>query len=110
MKENRDNLYLERILASIDIAEHHLIGFEFDNFAQDQKTYDAVLMQIINIGEMVNRLSEDFREKHHNLPWYEAVGMRNQIAHGYFEIKREVVWNTAKKDLPALKKQIEKVL
>jgi uncharacterized protein with HEPN domain len=35
--------------------------------------------------------------------------MRNQIAHGYFEIKKDVVWDTAKKDLPELKKQIEKI-
>lgn len=110
MREDRDRIHLERILESIDRAEVHILGFEFDSFEREKKTYDAVLMQLINIGEMVNRLSEDFLEKHNELPWHQIIGMRNQIAHGYFDIDPKEVWDTAKKDLPVLKKQIEKIL
>lgn len=110
MRANRDRIFLERIVESIERAEHHLVDFDFDKFAGDQKTFDAVLMQIMNIGEMVNRLSVDFREEHHDLPWHAAIGMRNQIAHGYFEIRKEVVWKTAQEDLPVLKAKVQKIL
>lgn len=110
MKENRDKIHLERILESIDRVEVHLLGFKFDYFETNKKTYDAVLMQLVNIGEMVNRLSEDFLEKYNDLPYHQIVGMRNQIAHGYFEIDPQEVWKTATKDLPVLKKQIGKIL
>ena len=110
MKENRDKFHLEMILESIDRTEWHLLGFEFKYFETEKKTYDAVLMQLVNIGEMVNRLSDDFREKYNRLPWHDIIGMRNQIAHGYFKIDPEEVWKTAKKDLPELKKEIEKIL
>ena len=110
MKENKDKIHLERIVEAIDRAENHLLGFKFDYFERDKKTYDAVLMQLVNIGEMVNRLSDSFRKKHGDFPWHEVVGMRNQIAHGYFEIDAKEVWNTAQKDLPKLKKQIQKLI
>lgn len=110
MNENRDKISLERIFESIKIIEFHLAGFEYNNFETDQKTYDAVLMQTVNIGEMINGLSDGFKEKYHALPWHEAVGMRNQIAHGYFEINKKIVWKTAKDDLPELKKQINDIL
>lgn len=110
MKKKEDKIYLERIIEAIDQAEEHLLGFNFRMFEYEKKTYDAVLMQLVNIGEMVNRLSEDFREGHSNFPWQEAVGMRNQIAHGYFDIDVKEVWKTATKDLPILKEQIKKLL
>lgn len=110
MKYNEDKIHLERIVEAIDRAEYHLAGLKFDDFKGDKTRYDAVLMQMVNIGEMVNRLSESFREEHSDFPWHEATGMRNQIAHGYFEIESKEIWDTAKKDLPKLKKQIIKLL
>ena len=110
MKEKEDKIHLERIIEAVDRVEYHLLGFKFDMFERNKTRYDAVLMQLVNIGELVNRLSENFREEHADFPWHEAVGMRNQIAHGYFEIDAKEVWKTAKKDLPKLKKQIKKLL
>lgn len=111
MENSKDRIHLERIIESIERINGHLLGFEFTYFEKDNKTYDAVLMQLVNIGEMVNRLSNGFSEKYYNdLPWHQIVGMRNQIAHGYFEIDPKEVWNTVKKDLPELKRQIKKIL
>lgn len=110
MKESKDKIYLERILESIDRAEFHLLGFEFDYFETDKTRYDAVLMQLVNIGELVNQLSDEFKESHPNLPCHQIVGMRNQIAHGYFEIEAEEIWKTAKKDLPELKSKVQEIL
>ena len=110
MKENEDKIHFERIIAAIDRIENHLRGFKLEGFKNDKKTYDAVLMQLVNIGEMVNRLSDNFREEHSDFPWHEAVGMRNQITHGYFEIDAEEIWQTAKQDLPELRIKIEKIL
>ncbi len=108
MKENRDALYLERIIESIDRAEGFVAGVDFDEFASNEMMQDATSMQLINIGEMVSRLSEEFRDKHDYLPWHKVIGMRNQIAHGYFEIKADEVWRTCEEDLPKLKEQLLK--
>jgi len=109
MKENRDKFHLERIMESIDRVEKFLNNANFSDFEKNEMMFDATLMQIINIGETIIRLSNHYKEKHNDLPWNQAIGMRNQIAHGYFEIKPRVVWNTAKKDLPELKKKINNI-
>lgn len=110
MNESNDRLYLERIVESIDKAQSFITGITLDHFVKNEMMFDACLMQLINIGEMIARLSENFREQHNKLPWHEAIGMRNQIAHGYFEIEAEEVWRTCQEDLPKLKNELQKIL
>src|SRR5258708_1298366 len=106
MKENRDKIYLERIIESINRAERFIADASFADFNKNAMMFDATLMQLINIGEMISHLSVDFQERYDHLPWHKAIGMRNQIAHGYFNIEPEAVWDTAKKDLPVLKEHV----
>jgi len=110
MSANRDKLYLLHIRDAAEKAAHYSSKISFDEFAKNTMDYDAILMQIIVIGESVNSLSDEFKEKHRNLPWYEAVGLRNRIAHGYFDVNPEVVWKTVEDDLPKLRKQVQDIL
>jgi len=110
MKEDRDPLHLERIIEAIDKVKEYVDGFSFEDFVKDEKTYDASLMQIENIGEMIARMSERFKEKYTDLPWHQVIGIRNQIAHGYFDIQPKIIWQTIKEDLPELKSKVEKIL
>lgn len=110
MKTGNENLHLLHIRDAVEKILKYSSKITFDEFAKNDKDYDAILMQIIVIGEAVNNLSADFKEAHHDLPWYEAVGLRNRIAHGYVETRPDVVWDTIKKDMPELKKQIDHIL
>ena len=61
------------------------------------------------IGETANRILEDdaaFAARHATLPWAAMRGMRNRIAHGYFDIDMGIVWDTVRRDLPALIGQV----
>lgn len=51
-------------------------------------------MRLLALGEEISHLSDDFQEKHPELDWFKIVGLRNRIAHGYFEIDAEVIWDT----------------
>lgn len=110
MKIDRDKLHLLHIRDAIEKIEGYLSEITFDDFAKMKQHYDAILMQIIVIGEAVNNISDEFKEKYHNLPWYQAVGLRNRIAHGYVDVNIEVVWQTIKEDLPTLKKEVASLL
>jgi len=63
-------------------------------------------MCIIQIGELVGRLSDGFIENHNQIPWHAIKGMRNLHAHDYENVDLEIVWNTLTEDIPHLKKQI----
>ena len=63
-----------------------------DSFFHDIKTFDAVMMNFIVIGEMVNRISEKFKDTNPQIEWNRIKGFRNFVAHDYFGIDAEEVW------------------
>ena len=54
------------------------------------------------IGEAAARLDNDFRESHPEVAWHKIIAMRNRLIHAYFDIDLDVVWSTAKIELPTL--------
>ena len=62
------------------------------------------------IGEATRNLSRELKAKNREVPWREIAGMRDKLIHEYFGVKLELVWETIKKKLPELQKQISKIL
>ena len=69
---------------------------------------------ITAIGEGVNRINKvmpDFLNSNFpDIPWRAIVGMRNHIAHGYFELDADVVYEAVKTDIPPLANRIHKAI
>lgn len=62
-------------------------------------------MNLIILGEAATRLMDqypDFTDTHPEIPWRSMRGMRNRIAHGYFDINLDTVWETVQTALPEL--------
>lgn len=76
---------------------------------EDEKTFDDGLMNFVIIGESVTRLSDDFKEKENEIPWAKIIGFRNIVAHDYFGVDAEEVWQIIQNDLAELKQQVEKL-
>lgn len=78
-------------------------GDSLEIFTEDIDYQKSVSFSIMQIGELSGKLSEEFRTKTENLiPWTAIRGMRNFFAHNYGAMNREVIWKTAKQDIPAL--------
>ncbi|MBC7891912.1 MAG: DUF86 domain-containing protein, partial [Sphingobacteriaceae bacterium] len=71
-----------------------------DDFYADVRTFDAVLMNFVVIGELATRLEEAFRLQHPAVPWSKVRGFRNIIAHNYFGVDGEEVWQIVQNNLP----------
>jgi uncharacterized protein with HEPN domain len=67
-------------------------------------------MCIIQIGELVGRLSEDFIEAHSQIPWYAIKAMRNLHAHDYERVDLDIVWNTLTEEVPDLLNKLNIIL
>lgn len=66
-------------------------------------------MDFIVLGEAATKVMDQhpaFAELHNHIPWRSMRGMRNRIAHGYFDINLDVVWDTVQTALPELKSQL----
>lgn len=103
------HILVGHILESIEIIEGHLQGITRDQFLQSVKTQDAVVRRLEIIGEAVNQLPDEFRAKDSDVPWHKITGMRNVLAHAYFAVDLELVWNTITEHLPKLKASIGKL-
>ena len=93
----RDNQILEKILkyCSEIEAAHDDFGRSFDRFCSSSTYRNAVAMCRLQIGELTNKLSEEFKSTHQQIPWRAIRGMRNVVAHEYGKIDVETVWETA---------------
>lgn len=84
-------------------------GLDWDDFREDKRTQQAVIMSLIIIGEAATRVMDgypEFTDSHPEVPWRSMRGMRNRIAHGYFDINLEIVWETLQTALPRLLAQL----
>lgn len=105
MKRNM-KLYLQDIWESILVIEGYTENVTEDEFYLNRQVQDAVIRRLEIIGEAVKNLDDDFRGKYPQINWKKIAGMRDIIAHEYFGVKPERVWDALKQDLPKLKQQI----
>ena len=113
IRPERLSHYLEHILeASINI-EVYVKNYSFQEFKDDVRTQQAVIMNFIIIGEAATKIMDkypDFIQETPQIPRLGMRGMRNRIAHSYFDIDLSVVWETIKKAIPELVEQLKPLL
>lgn len=105
MTTNRLGDYLARMEQAIRRACDYTDGMSKVDFLADTRTQQAVIMNLMIMGEIVTKLLQDhapFLDAHRQIPWRSMKGMRNRIAHGYFDINLDVVWDTVQTALPEL--------
>lgn len=113
MNENRLSDYLDHMLEAARLACSYVEGMNKDDYLADKRTQQATILNIVVIGEAATKLLKDypeFLELHPDVPWRNMKGMRNRIAHGYFDINLDVVWETIRTALPALLTQLPAIL
>ncbi len=108
---NRDRINLLAILEAIDKIEQHVALFRnADEFNADTTHFDAAMMNFVIIGEMVARISTNCKETNRQIEWERIKSFRNLIAHDYFGIDAEEVWQIATTDLLELKTEIQGII
>ena len=112
MNDSRLADYLQHMAQATIDACSFVEGLSKEDFIADKRTQQAVIMNLIILGESATKIMDHnaaFAESHPDVPWRNMRGMRNRIAHGYFEIDLDVVWETVRSALPDLQKQLTKL-
>lgn len=105
MTENRLSDYLEHIRQAAEDAIGFVEGMSQADFMADKRTQQAVIMSLIVLGEAATKVMDrypEFANENAQVPWRNMRGMRNRIAHGYFDINLDLVWDTVQNALPPL--------
>ena len=108
--DRRNKVILDKILDEIKVIALLIDGYDYPHFESDEKTKRAVCMTLINIGELVKNLSDDFKSSITEIPWRKISGLRDVTAHGYQALRMDYIWETIITDVPALEKQIQGIL
>jgi uncharacterized protein with HEPN domain len=99
---HRDFICLLNILDSISKINRYTEPFEdADSFYSDSKSFDAAMMNFVIIGEMAEKLTDEVKySTEATIDWFKIKGFRNLIAHNYFGIDAEEVWQIITNYLP----------
>jgi len=62
------------------------------------------------IGEAARHVSQEFRDRHPQIPWEAIVGMRHKIVHDYLDVDEDVVWDSVTQELRPLMIELERLV
>ena len=102
--------FIQDIMDAINDIEKFVGEMDFAAFCNDDKTRSAVVWKVETIGEASKNIPAEVKAKYEQLPWKEMAGTRDKIAHCYFGLDYEIVWQIIKEELPSIKPIIKKML
>lgn len=99
-----------KMIEYIDKSLKYTNGYTFEQFCADDKTVDATVFAISQIGELVKNISKETIDKYSNIEWNMIKGLRNRIVHDYEGISLKSIWYVLENDIKELKKNIQNIL
>lgn len=101
-------VYIEDILQAIGKIRNYTAGLTRGEFDQDDKTIDAVIRNLEVIGEAAKMIPESIRAAHPSIEWKKIAGLRDILAHQYFGVDLDIVWDIIQNKLTELDNQLSK--
>lgn len=103
---------INRIEHMIDACEKIMrftdVAYSVYESSDEKKAAVARYFEIL--GEAANRLSDELKAKHPDVPWKVATALRNALIHDYIKIEYSELWDTAKNDIPQMYPQLKEIL
>jgi uncharacterized protein with HEPN domain len=103
-------LYFEDILTSCAKVLSYTQGMSFEEFVADERTFDAVILNLLVVGEAIKNIPHDIRDRNPQIEWRKIAGLRDILAHAYFQIENEIIWDVVQNKVQPLQEQVQKLL
>jgi uncharacterized protein with HEPN domain len=100
------SLFVADMQEAIEKIASYVDAMTFTDFQSDTRTVDAVVHNLLVIGEAARCLPDSIKENHPDIDWIAINGLRNRIAHEYFGLSLSVIWEIVQTDLPRLQQQL----
>lgn len=107
---DKDRARLEAVLRELEFMSATMRGVSWQEFSTSSVLQHALIMSLLNVGEAVKRLSQEFITGHNQVQWRKIITIRNVAAHGYESLRMDSIWVTLTVDMPKFKNYIESIL
>ena len=108
--KNKEYTSFTKMIEYIDKAIKYTEGYSFEDFCNDEKTIDATVFAISQIGELVKNISQETMKKYSNIEWNMIKSLRNRIVHDYEGINLKNIWVVLKYDVLDLKNSLLEII
>ena len=102
--------YLNKMLVDIKFLMSKTAGKTLAELEADEVLCDSVLFRLIQISENSAKVTQEYKDIHKELPWYQIKGLRNKIVHDYGSVELDIVYDTITKDIPELCDMLENLV
>ena len=112
MNDERIKKVLQAIIKHCNIINDtkNFFGNNYLNFENNSIYQNAILTPVTQIGELVKKLPQDFRNKYNEIPWKNIAGMRDIVVHNYETIDKTILWDVVDKEIDKIKDFCKKIL
>jgi len=108
--KNKEYISFIKMIEYIDKSIKYIDGYDFEHFCNDDKTIDATVFNVSQIGELIKNISKETMQKYSFIEWNMIKGLRNRIVHDYEGISLKSIWYILNNDILQLKEDIQKII
>jgi len=105
-----DHTRLRHMIEAAREAVGYIKDLPREDFNSQRPLQHSIVRCIEIIGEAASRISPELRGTNPHIPWQDMIGMRNRLVHAYFDLDLDLIWITAKQELPDIIPRLEALL
>ncbi len=102
----KNKIIVEKIIKYINKVLQYTKGVEKEDFISNSMMIEACVFNLGQIGELANKIDQEFETEHSDIPWRILYGLRNKIVHDYEGVNLDLIWEIVSEDLESLLKQL----
>ena len=109
MSKRHWRLRVEDIVIGANRIQDYIKGMDYEKFADNQITIDAVIRNLEIIGEASKNIPEEIMNEFSDINWEGIIALRNILAHMYFDVDLKIIWRVTQDHIPDLITQMNKI-
>jgi len=102
-------LFLQDMIESAGKVRRYAEGLSLESFQRNEMAYDAVLRNLEIIGEAAKSIPPEIRDRYPEVDWRGVAGLRDLLAHAYFGLDDNTLWDIIQTKLPDFLSQANRI-